>query len=86
MAWLSIGNGLNLREKLKMRLHLAAVPPHSAERLRLSGNGYLKFGRLRLFPRRSLENKKNLHAGKAEPFRTVRRQSRSAEVFVFESS
>jgi len=51
MAWLSIGNELNLREKSKMRLRVAAVPPHSAERLRLSGNGYLKFGRLASYSR-----------------------------------
>ena len=56
----------------------AAWPPHSAERLRLSGKLLIKQGEAapRQVGRRSLQTSKGICHGKAEPYRTVRRQSR----------
>jgi len=65
--------------KLEEASVIAALPPHSAERLCLSGT-VKSFSRLRLGRwRHSLQSKIQL-AGKAKPFRTVRRQSRSVLV------
>ncbi len=54
----------------------AALPPHSAVRLCLTVKSLKNHWRLRLPLRRSLKRKR-VSGGKAEPFRTVRRQSRT---------
>src|SRR6266498_650895 len=60
----------------------AALPPHSAERLRLSDR--FRFSDCEAAPRKDTRgvasNSEMRRTGKAEPFRTVRRQSR--ELFV----
>jgi len=54
----------------------AALPPHMAERLRLSGKVFEGKSRLRLGRRHSRKIRKEASAGKPEAYRHVRRPSR----------
>src|SRR5580765_374623 len=55
---------------------LAALPPHSAENLWLSGTTNYLPGGLRLRSRGVASDETRAHNGKAKPYRTVLRQSR----------
>jgi len=68
--------------KLAVSGQPAALPPHSAERLRLSGQGINKFGGCASnYARHSLAENRHSLSGRAKPFRTVRRQSRGHFIF-----
>jgi len=59
---------------------IAALPPHSAVRLRLTVESFKFIGGYASNSFEAQPQRKNVDVGKAQPFRAVRRQSRIGEL------